>query len=92
METSYCGVNLEAYECHKLVPDPIYSNYTKEQLHYPIGAIQKGLKPHTIIGIKRIEKRNSRISMKNRLNRGRGATLANANNQSVKKLNPKSPE
>ena len=38
----------------------IYSNYKKEELHYPIGAIQKGLKPHTKIGIKRILKKNLR--------------------------------
>ncbi len=93
METNYCGINLQAYECHKLIPDPVYSNYNKQQLHFPIGAIQKGLKPHTKIGIKRIEKRNmrkSRISMANRGNKRIG--IADAADQTIRKLNPKSPE
>jgi len=47
MENSHLGVDLTPYSVHKLIPDPIFSNYTKENLHFPIGAVQKGLKPHT---------------------------------------------
>ena len=57
METSYYGVDLTNYNCHKLLPDSVYSTYPKEEIHFPIGAIQKGFKPHTHIGIKRIKKR-----------------------------------
>ena len=58
MQESHLGVDLTSYNVNKLVPDPVYSNYKKQHLHFPIGAIQKGLKPHTEKGIKRIMKKN----------------------------------
>jgi hypothetical protein len=51
-------VDLTAYQCRKLLPDPVYLKYSRDELHFPIGSIQKGMKPHTKIGIKRITKRN----------------------------------
>lgn len=78
---SYLGVDIKDYNCQKLAPNPIYSNYQKEQLHFPIGAIQKGLKPHTYIGIKRILRRNKEKKRKQHLD-----------TKFIKPLNPKSPE
>lgn len=58
MQTNYLGVDLSNYNCCQLKPELLYSDYKSEDLHFPIGAVQKGLKPHTEIGIKRIKKRN----------------------------------
>jgi hypothetical protein len=44
---SNMGVDLRLAQCHKLHPDPLYSNYSKDQLHYVIEAVQKGRKTHT---------------------------------------------
>lgn len=65
MQKEYYGVDLTNHECHQLHPDPLFSNYKVEDLHFPIGSIQKGHKPFTYKSIKRIKKRNWKKKQQN---------------------------
>ncbi len=55
---SHYGVDLSSYQCYQLKPDAIFSQYTPQDVHFAITAMQKGLKPPTKIGIRRIKRRN----------------------------------
>lgn len=57
---SVCGVDLSGYQCYELKQsDPVYKDYGKSNLHYAINAMQKGLKPPTKIGLRRLNKKRA---------------------------------
>lgn len=63
--TSYQGIDLSAYQCHVLKPDPVYEKYNSSNVHFAINAMQKGLKPPTEIGLKRARKKHFKKKLKN---------------------------
>ncbi len=55
------GVDLSSYNCHKLEKSELYSDYPKDNLHYVIDALQKGLKPHSKRRLETLNMKNSGI-------------------------------
>jgi hypothetical protein len=55
-------VDLSGYQCYELKRDAVLDSYDTSNLHYAIDAMQKGLKPPTNIGLKRLGKKNGKTS------------------------------
>jgi hypothetical protein len=79
------GVELTGYQCYELKPGPLFDSYREGDLHYAIDAVQKGLKPPTRVGLKRMKKRNMKKKQKRKdqMERQEGY---------VQELNPQSAE
>ncbi len=75
------GVNLADLQCKKLHNSAIYSKYEKDELHYAVDAVQKGRKPPTKIGLKRLIKKNKARAWKKK-----------QDTKAIPELNPKAPE
>lgn len=62
--TKICGVDVSNYKCYELNhSDPVYKEFNNSTIHYAINAMQKGLKPPTKIGLKRLNKRTLKKKM-----------------------------
>lgn len=38
----------------------LYKQYAKDDIHYAVSAIQKGFKPYTKVGLRRIKRKNEK--------------------------------
>jgi|JI61114C2RNA_FD_contig_31_281662_length_598_multi_3_in_0_out_0_1 hypothetical protein len=65
---------------------PLYKKYSKNDIHYVVDAIQKGLKPYTENGLKRINRKNAKKIAPVKLKK-KTEVIADA-----KSLKPQSPE
>lgn len=58
MVKNFFGVDLSGYKCYQLDHnDDIYKQFDNTTVHYAINAMQKGLKPPTKIGLRRLKKK-----------------------------------
>lgn len=56
---------MSEYKCYELNhDDPVYKQFDNSTMHYAINAMQKGLKPPTKIGIKRLKKKAIKKKLK----------------------------
>ena len=60
----------------------MYKQYANDDIHYVVGCIQKGLKPYTEHGLKRVKRKNARKQLNTK---SKKAT-------DIAQLTPQSPE
>ena len=65
---SHMGVPLITYTCYQLSESSDLYKYPVNELHYAADAMQKGLKPPTNIGLKRLRAKNAARRAKKRIN------------------------